>query len=59
MLYCCPLQYLVEIVMELCDVGTLKQAVLDGRFCPTAEGSSRRSAMIALVRTAKEVAQGM
>lgn len=39
--------------------GTLRNAVLDGMFQPEAHGGSRRRAMLALVRTAREVAMGM
>jgi hypothetical protein len=39
-------------------MGALRRAVATGKFV-AGPGESRRAAMLALVRTAKEIAQGM
>lgn len=53
-----PGQYLVSVVMEYCDGGNLRQAIKRGVF-RTGPGRTAHDALLALVRTAKEIAQGM
>ncbi|EFJ53312.1 hypothetical protein VOLCADRAFT_86468 [Volvox carteri f. nagariensis] len=59
-------KYVVQIVSEWCDEGTLHAAIRRGVFKPQApagpggaRGRSRTWALRALLRTAREVAQGM
>lgn len=53
-----PGEYLTRIVLEFCDKGSLDRAVMAGVFEPGGDWS-RRAKLRALLRTAKEIAQGM
>jgi len=54
-----PGQYLTHIIMELCDAGTLQQAILRQCFTGNKNGSAARSKCRAMLRTAREIARGM
>ncbi|GLI66121.1 hypothetical protein VaNZ11_009848 [Volvox africanus] len=59
-----PGKYVMQIVCEWCDEGTLLSAIRDGVFRtqspgPGMPGRSRTWALRALLRTAREIAQGM
>ncbi|KXZ42215.1 hypothetical protein GPECTOR_180g251 [Gonium pectorale] len=54
-----PGKYVVQIVSEWCDEGTLHAAIRGGVFRPAPPARSRTWALRALLRTAKEVALGM
>lgn len=51
-------EYVTRIVMEFCDKGSLDRAIMRGVFEPGGDWS-RRAKLRALLRTAKEIAQGM
>ncbi|KXZ48178.1 hypothetical protein GPECTOR_30g274 [Gonium pectorale] len=54
-----PGKYVVQIVSEWCDEGTLHAAIRGGVFRPAPPARSRTWALRALLRTAREVALGM
>lgn len=53
-----PGQYLTQIVMEYCDKGSLQKAINRGLFKANSRWNTRL-ALRALLRTAREIAQGM
>ena len=47
------------LAQELCDAGTLQQAVVQGHFGGSKDTSAERAKCRALLKTAREVASGM
>ena len=54
-----PGEYLTHIIMELCDEGTLQQAIGRKVFGGSRENSEARAKLRSLLKTAREVAAGM
>ena len=54
-----PGEYLTHIIMELCDEGTLQQAIGRRCFGGSRENSEARAKLRSLLKTAREVAAGM